>query len=55
MVWASLRLFTQIDDWVSFISCGVTGALAYVVVLLVFCLDAGERKDFQAIRARVLR
>ena len=53
VVWVGLRLVTPPDSWFTLILCGAIGSLAYLGVLLAFCLNASERADARSILARL--
>jgi len=52
VVWVGLRLIAAPDTWVRLIGFGAAGALVYVIVLLMFCLNSSERADLRRVLGR---
>lgn len=52
-VWAVLRLALPTEGWFDLIWKGAVGAAVYIFVLLLFCLDTGERRDLSAMTRKV--
>ncbi len=55
VVWVTLNVVVRPDSWATLALCTAVGALCYVAVLLVFCLEPADRRDLAEILARARR
>ncbi|MGD1881861.1 MAG: hypothetical protein ACFB11_05980 [Paracoccaceae bacterium] len=54
VAWVLLKFGMPPDTWAALLMQGFVGACVYVLALLAFCLDAGEKHDLQALKAKIL-
>ena len=53
VVWLALQVVVRPDSWVALGLCAVAGGAAYLVALVVFALDAGEREELRGVLRRL--
>jgi O-antigen/teichoic acid export membrane protein len=52
-VWLALDLFVQPDSWFGLGLCTAGGALCYLAVLLMLCLEPGDQADLATLLTRI--